>query len=159
MPVQARDRATLRVFGVLVAGALVGVIGILPYALTLLDELPSSVKDALPTRWILLPLQVLQAMVLLGFATALGLWLGSKVGLGAPMLYGLVSGDREARSHLRALLLPCAALAVLVGVAILLLDLWVFAPRLAAAGSEIRTSGSDASVHGLHSAARRALPT
>ena len=137
MPVQARDRATLRVFGVLVAGALVGVIGILPYALTLLDELPSSVKDALPTRWILLPLQVLQAMVLLGFATALGLWLGSKVGLGAPMLYGLVSGDREARSHLRALLLPCAALAVLVGVAILLLDLWVFAPRLAAAGSEI----------------------
>ena len=56
-------------------------------------------------------------MVLLGAATALGLWLGPKVGLGAPLLYRLVSGDRKARSHLRALLVPCAALGVLVGVA------------------------------------------
>lgn len=30
MPVQARDRTTWRVFGVLMAGALVGVVGILP---------------------------------------------------------------------------------------------------------------------------------
>jgi hypothetical protein len=47
----------------------------------------------------------------------------------------LVSGDREARSRLRTLLLPCAVLGVLVGVAIVVLDLWVFAPRLAVAGS------------------------
>jgi hypothetical protein len=32
--------------------------------------------------------------------------------------------------------LPSAGLGVLVGVAILLLDLWVFAPRLAGAGSD-----------------------
>ena len=136
MPVQAPDRTTWRVFGVLMAGALVGVVAILPYALTLLDELPGSVKDALPSRWILVPLQVLQTMVLLGAATALGLWLGPKVGLGAPMLYGLVRGDREARVRLRAQFLPCAVLGVLVGVAIVLLDLWVFAPRLAAAGRD-----------------------
>ena len=42
MPVQARDRATWRVFGVLMAGALVGVVGILPYVLTLLDRLPAA---------------------------------------------------------------------------------------------------------------------
>lgn len=137
MPDKAPDRATWRVFGVLMSGALVGVIGILPYALTLLDRLPGSDEVTLPPRWILLPLQVVQSMVLIGLATALGLWLGPKVGLGAPLLYGLVSGDREARSRLRALLLPSAVLGVLAGVAIVLLDLWVFGPRLAAVGRDI----------------------
>ena len=98
------------------------------------DRLPGSVADTLPSRWVLLALQVGQSMVLLGAATALGLWLGPKVGLGAPLIHRLVSGDLKARSDLRALLVPSAALGVLVGVAIALLDLLVFAPRLAAAG-------------------------
>jgi len=129
MGVQAPERATWRVFGVLMVGAFVGVVGILPYALTLLERLPGSVSVTLPSRWVLLPLQVGQSMVLLGAATALGLWLGPKVDLGAPMLSRRVSGDRQARSHLRALLIPSAALGVLVGVGIVLLDLWIFAPR------------------------------
>jgi membrane protease YdiL (CAAX protease family) len=133
--VQAPDRATWRVFGVLMAAALIGVVGILPYAFTLLDRLPGSIASTLPPLWLLLPVQVVQSMVLLAAATALGLWLGPKVGLGAPMLYGLLSADREARSRLRALLLPSAVLGLLTGVAIALLDLWVFGPRLAAAGS------------------------
>ena len=136
MPVQAPSRTTWRVFGILMAGALIGVAGILPYALTLLDRLPGSVEDSLPPRWILLLLQVGQSMVLLGAATAVGLWLGPKVGLGAPLLYGLVSGDRDARVRLRALILPSAVLGVLVGVAIVLLDLWVFGPQLAVVGSD-----------------------
>ena len=136
MPDQVRERTTWRVFGVLMAGALVGVLGILPYVLTLLDGMPSSVRDVLPSRWILIPVQVVQTMVLIGAATALGLWLGPKVGLGAPLLYGLVRGDWEARSRLRALLFPCAVFGVLVGVAIVLLDTWVFVPQLAAAGRD-----------------------
>ena len=135
MRVQAPDRATWRVFGVLMGAALVGVVGILPYALTLLDRMPRSIESTLPPLWLLLPVQVVQSMVLLAAATALGLWLGPKVGLGAPMLYGLLSADREARSRLRALLLPSAVLGLLTGVAIALLDLFVFGPRLAAAGS------------------------
>jgi hypothetical protein len=110
--VHARDCAMWRVFGVLMSGALVGIVGILPYVLTLLDRLPGSVKDTLPSRWILVPLQVVQSMVLIGLATALGLWLGPKVGLGAPLLFGLVSGDREPRARLRTLLFPCAVLGV-----------------------------------------------
>ncbi len=136
MGVHAPERATWRVFGVLMAGGFVGVVGILPYALTLLDRLPGSVSDALPPLWVLLPLQVGQSMVLLGAATALGLWLGPKVGLGAPLIYGLMSGDRVARSRLRALLIPSAALGVLVSVGIVLVDRVVFAPRLAAAGRD-----------------------
>lgn len=134
----AHHRAVWRVFGVLMAGGLVGVVGILPYTLTLLDRFPGGVEGSLPPRWILLPLQVGQTMVLLGAATALGLWLGPKVSLGAPLIYGLVSGEREARSRLRALLLPCAVMGVSVGVAITLLDLFVFGPQLAVTGSDIR---------------------
>jgi hypothetical protein len=126
----APNRSAWRVFGVLMAGALVGVVGILPYVLTLLDRLPSDVQGALPPRWILLILQVGQAMVLLGAATALGLWLGPKVGLGAPLISDLLAGDPTARPRLRASLLPSVVLGGLVGVVIVLLDLWVFAPRL-----------------------------
>ena len=139
MQARVSDPVTWRVFGVLMAGALVGVVAILPYVLTLLERLPPSVGESLPSMWVLLPLQVAQSLVLIGLATALGLWLGPKVGLGAPQIYGLVRGDREARSALRALLLPSALLGVLVGAAIVLLDLWVFAPRLAASGSSLST--------------------
>ena len=106
MQARVRDPATWRVFGVLMAGALVGVVAILPYVLTLLERLPPSVADSLPPLWVLLPLQLAQSLVLIGLATALGLWLGPKVGLGAPEIYGLVRRDRETRSRLRALLLP-----------------------------------------------------
>jgi hypothetical protein len=126
----------MRVFGILMAGALVGVLGLLPYAVTLLDRMPASAENALPSPWILLLIQIGQSMVLIGFATALGLWLGPKVGLGAPLLYDLVSGDREARSRLRALILPSVVLGVLAGVAIVLLDLRIFVPRLAAVASD-----------------------
>jgi len=121
------------------AGALVGVVGILPYVLTLLERLPPSVADSLPPLWVLLPIQLAQSLVLVGLATALGLWLGPKVGLGAPEIYDLVRGDREVRSRLRTLLLPSVLLGVLVGVTIVLLDLWVFGPRLAASGSSLST--------------------
>jgi hypothetical protein len=85
----------------MMAGAFVGVVGVLPYALTLLDRLPGSVEAILPPWWLLVPLQVVQAMVLLATAaTALRLWFGSKVGLGDPMLHGLVRGDPAARSDL-----------------------------------------------------------
>ena len=126
---------TRRVFAVLMGGALVGVVAILPYVLTLLDRLPRSIQDTLPSLWVLVPLQVAQGMVLIALATALGLWLGPKVGLGAPLLYDLMRGDVEAYSRLRALVLPSALWGVLVGVAIVALDRFVFAPRLAVTGS------------------------
>ena len=61
------------------------------------------------------------------------------MGLGAPEIYGLVRGDREVRLRLRALLLPSVLLGVFVGVTIVLLDLWVFGPCLAASGSSLST--------------------
>lgn len=137
--VPAAHRVDWRAFAVLLAGALVGVLGILPYGVSLLNRMPSSVQDTLPSLWIVLPVQVVQSMVLVGLATALGLWLGPRVGLGAPLLSRLVRGDREARSRLRAQAPASTGLGVLVGSVIVLLDLVVFTPRLAAVGAPVES--------------------
>lgn len=57
---------------------------------------------------------------------------GSQGGPRRPLLYGLVSGDREARARLRALIPRSVLLGVLAGGVIVLLDVWVFAPWLPA---------------------------
>ena len=62
--------------------------------------------------------------------TGLGLWLGAKVGLGAPLLTSLLAGDADAPARLRTLLVPAAGWGVLVAVVIVALDTSVFAPRL-----------------------------
>jgi hypothetical protein len=90
MPARTRDPLTWRVFGVLMAAALLGLLGIMPYVLVLLDRLPGGLADTLPPPWVVLPLQVVQSLVL-------------------------------------------------VGAAIVLLDLGVFAPRLAGSGTPIST--------------------
>ena len=98
-----------KVFGVLMLGALIGVAGIIPYSLAL-APLPAILP--MPVE-ILLLLSVAQNMVLFGVTTALGLWLGGKVGLGAPMLRAWLSGDPEAPRQFRAWL----PLAIVLGAA------------------------------------------
>lgn len=124
-------RLTWRVFGVLMAGAALGILGILPYAMTLQAPLLETLDTELPPLWILVPLQLIQNLVLVGAATALGLRLGPRVGLGAPVLRGLLAGAPEAHAQLRALLVPSIVLGVLASLAIIVLDGLVFAPQLA----------------------------
>lgn len=119
-----------KTFGVLMVGALVGVLGIFPYALTLQAPLLRDLDIELPPLWVLVPIQALQSLVLIGGATALGLWLGPKVGLGAPLVTGLVSGDPDARARVPTLLAPAAGMGVLTAVVIVVLDAGVFAPQL-----------------------------
>ncbi|RME45947.1 MAG: hypothetical protein D6791_09505, partial [Chloroflexi bacterium] len=88
----AARRLSWKAFGVLMAGALVGILGVIPYSLTLSGPLPP-----LPIPlWPLLTRQVIQNLVLIAAATGLGLWLGGKVGLGAPLLRAWLAGDPEA---------------------------------------------------------------
>lgn len=133
----AGRRLTVRTFGVLMTGALIGMLGVLPYALTLQGPLLDDLAAELPPLWLLLPLQVLQSLLLVAGATAVGLRLGPSVGLGAPMLRGLLAGDPQARSGLRALVLPSAALGVATALVIVGLDAGVFAPRMPVAAEEL----------------------
>lgn len=106
--------------------ALIGFAGSIPYLLTLLGSFPS-----LPISLeMLLLLQGVQHLILIALATGLGLWLGPKVGLGAPVLRQWLAGEDEALKEFRRRALPLAIGAgVGIGIAIWLLDL-IFAPQL-----------------------------
>jgi hypothetical protein len=84
------------------------------------------------------------AVVLVAGAAALGLWLGPQVGLGAPLLLQWLSGEPAAAHRVRATVLPSALAGIATGAAVLLLDVFVFAPRLprdvAAGGAQTTTT-------------------
>lgn len=115
-----------KVFGVLMAGALVGSLAVLPYYFALMEPPPS-----LPIpMWLLLIVGTVQNLVLFAAAIGLGLWLGNKVGLGAPTLRDWLAGDPETPRHFRASLPLAMGMGVAVGVVILLLEQLIFAPLL-----------------------------
>lgn len=120
-------RLTWKTWLVLMLAALVGAIAILPYALALT---PPALPPGGPPLAVLLVLSVLQTLVLVGIATAVGLWLGPTVGLGAPLLRAWLAGDANAPRQFRASLPLAAALGLASGIAIVVLDVFAFAPYL-----------------------------
>ncbi|MEA2642314.1 MAG: hypothetical protein QOF51_3708, partial [Chloroflexota bacterium] len=129
-------RATRKAFALLMLGALVGAVAILPYSLALIPPLPPGG----PPLSVLLALSVVQSMVVMGLATAIGLWLGPRVGLGASLLLAWVAGDPQAPRRFRVQLPQAITLGVLAGGAMVALDLMVFAPHLPA-GLQTETPG------------------
>jgi membrane protease YdiL (CAAX protease family) len=119
-------RLSWKVFGVLMAGALIGTWAVLPYYLALV-EFPSSLPVPL---WLLLAAGTAQNLLLFAAVTGLGLWLGGKVGLGAPVLRAWLAGEAEAPRRFRASLPLCVGTGVVVGILIVLLEQIVFAPLL-----------------------------
>ena len=119
---------SLKVFGLLLFGAIIGVVAILPYSLGL-QPLPPALEAQLG---LVLLSSLINNGILFGVAIALGLWLGGKVGLGAPMLRDWLSGNPEAPRDFRAGLPLAVALGVASSVLIVVLDLAVFLPLMPA---------------------------
>jgi membrane protease YdiL (CAAX protease family) len=123
------DRSlSIKVFVVLFLGALLGVVTILPYVLTM-TPLPPAYQSQLGLVWLS---SIIQNGVIFGVATALGLWIGGKVGLGAPMLRDWLAGNPEAPRAFRAGLPLAVVLGVASSVLVVLLDLVVFQPLMPA---------------------------
>jgi hypothetical protein len=80
--------------------------------------------------WLLLAVGTAQNLLLFAAVVGLGLWLGGKVGLGAPVLRACVAGDAGALRRFRASLPLSIGTGVVVGILILLLERIVFAPLL-----------------------------
>lgn len=115
-------------FLILWAAGVVGVVAILPYSLSLQAAQLAQVELPVPL-WALLVAQVGQNAVLVAVAVGLGLLVAGRVGLGAPFLRGALSGEKVG-AKLRAMAAPAVLLGAAGAVAVILLDLFVFAAAL-----------------------------
>lgn len=91
--VAAPARADWRMAIVLAGAAALSVAAVLPY---LLELLPAARRAQLPSLAVLVPLQVLLAFALFAVMAWIGLRLGERNGLDAPLLRALVGGERRA---------------------------------------------------------------
>lgn len=122
------DRAgTLRTFGVLMLGAVVGIVGVLPYTLALA---PPKLPPGSPPLGLLIAFSVLQNLALVAAVTALSLRLGPQVGLGAPLLRAWLMGDAGASRRFRAQVVPAVLAGAAAAAAVLVMEIFVFVPRL-----------------------------
>ncbi len=119
----SNGRLSLKVFAILVAGGVFGSLANLPYVLSL-TKLPPI------PMWQLLLGTTLQALVLMAVITGLGLWLGGKVGLGAPLLKAWLAGDSNALHQFQASLPLSLGAGAIAGVLVWLLENLVFRPLL-----------------------------
>ncbi|MEZ4868261.1 MAG: CPBP family intramembrane glutamic endopeptidase [Caldilineaceae bacterium] len=118
-----------RLWGILVAAILVSVIFVTPYTLSLQAHSLQNMQLPLPLS-VLLPLQWAQTTVLYGIIAALGLLIAGRIGLGLPFLESWLAGQPD-WARVRRFVAPAIVVGLLAGIAIVLLDQMVFAPRLA----------------------------
>jgi len=118
-----------RVFLILWAAGVGGVIAVLPYTLTLQAPLLEEMPPLPIPLAALIVIQVVQNAVLVAIAVGLGLLLAGRIGLGAPLLEACLAGEAVSR-RLRALLAPSVLAGVAAGVIIIVLELLAFAPLL-----------------------------
>lgn len=128
-----------KVLALLIAAGLVGFVAVLPYTLTLEAEAIRKATLAIPLP-LLLVLQGIQALIIVAVIGGLGYFLATRIGLGLPFIEGALNGkpiwDRLPR--IAWIAIPAG---VIVGVVVIVLDLWIFGPAIrglvAASGGSI----------------------
>src|SRR5215831_19444495 len=97
-------------FAILFGAAVIGIACVTPYTLELTaDALAKAQARIRRPRWVLVLLQSAQSVVLVGVATGLGLLIAHQIGLGAPLLEGLLAG-KDVSAQAVALLAPALIL-------------------------------------------------
>ena len=117
-------------FAVLWGAAIIGVACVTPYILELsADAINRAQARMRRPRWVIMLLQNAQSVVLMGLATGLGLLIAHHIGLGAPLLEGLLAG-KNVTTQVQALLAPALFLGIASSAVLLILEVAVFWPRL-----------------------------
>jgi membrane protease YdiL (CAAX protease family) len=132
-------RYNWKLFGVLYAAALFGVVCLIPYMLDMLLKMPDIARllatfdkprpgaRGIPPLVTILILQFLQMAVMLMPAVGLGVLLANKIGCGAPLVENWLAGEKiTARNW--AVLRSSIATGAGVGLVLLLLLVFVFIP-------------------------------
>jgi hypothetical protein len=121
-------RFNWRLYGLLVALLIAGLIGVLPYAFTLQAPALAQVRLSLP---VLALISVVQGTIIYSVLAAVGLLLANRIGLGAPILEAWLSGA-PVRERLKAIAAPSIVAGVLAGIVLIGLSALVFGPLLRA---------------------------
>lgn len=117
-------------FAILCGAALLGVVCITPYTLELSRDMLKKAQERMHRPpWVLTLLQVVQGFVLMAVATGLGLLIAHHIGLGAPLLEGLLAG-KSVMTQAQAAIAPALILGAVSATVLLLLEITVFWPRL-----------------------------
>jgi membrane protease YdiL (CAAX protease family) len=116
--IKMKNSVNWRLFWILLLASVFGVIGVIPYMLTLQADL---LKELPIPLHILLPIQIAQNTVMFAIFIFVGLSLSRRVGLGVPILEGWLKG-KEVKTHLKSILSISIALGVLTGVLIVGID-------------------------------------
>lgn len=116
-----------RLFALLTAAGAIGAVAVIPLVFTLQAEAIASAGLPLP---LLAAVQVVQTTLLVVLAVLVGLGLGPKVGLGAPLLASRARGTTQ-RGALRAVAGVALAVGAIGALAVVALDVVVFRPAIA----------------------------
>ncbi len=135
--VKKRSKFPWRLFWLLLAGGLTGVVAALPMLFDMVDQfVPVSEQQEVEANLPLpIPLLVLAALIqngaVFGGAVALGLVLSERIGTGAPLLAAKLNG--EPVPGWQRILSRAAAVGLLLGVVLAISDALVFLDRVPAA--------------------------
>ncbi len=120
-------------YGVLVLAGMVGVLGGLPAAWSVMEK--TAALSKVPVQ-LLVAGQLIQSAIWMLLTVGIGLTLASKTGLGAPILKGYLAGE-PVGARFRAHILPSVVLAFVATLAVVALDRFFFLPRLPGFSSAI----------------------
>jgi hypothetical protein len=123
-------------FAILCGAGLIGIACVMPYTLDLTREaFKKALERMRQPRWVLVLLQSAQSFVLVAAATGVGLLIAEHIGLGVPLLQGLLAG-KDVTPQALAMIGPALILGVASSSVMLILEIVVFWPRLPRAISE-----------------------
>jgi hypothetical protein len=117
-------------FAILSGAGLIGVVCVMPYTLELTRAAFDKALERIHRpRWVLVLLQIAQSFVLVVAATGFGLLIARHIGLGLPLLEGLLAG-KNVTAEAQAMIAPALILGIASSLLMLILEITVFWPRL-----------------------------
>src|SRR5690348_12847593 len=134
-------RFNWKVFGIILAGCMVGFVAVLPYTLTLQADALSKIALPIPLP-LLLALQGVQNAVLFAVVGGLGYLLATRIGLGLPFIEGWLGGQPIWNKLPRIALIAVVGGLIFGGI-IVALDAAYFGPAMNAI---MKTSAPDVTV-------------
>lgn len=117
-----------KIFFIVWIAAVIGVIAIIPYSLTMQSGILQNVNLPIPLP-LLVTIQIAQNAVMFGVLTALGLLLANRIGLGLPILEARLRGE-AVWDKVHAILPLSIVIGVVASLLIVALDIFVFQPAL-----------------------------